>query len=432
MLKIAVAGAGHGGLTAAIRLAQKGYDVTVIEAQKKEALGHDWHDSMLPEAFDFCDIPRPENAFTPYIKAQHRNPGKDVVLKTDPAPSDTVFYIDRKTLIRHLVDHAASAGVKFRFETEITGPVINGGKVAGLFVKKEKQFGACKADLVIDAAGMHSPVRRNLPEASGILREIAHQDTYFVYRAYYNAVDGIRPDHPYNIIFFHTGLPGLDWLIDRNGTPDILVGGIGADIREKIAPAVEDIRAQWTWVGENVVRGGGGVKNIPLRRTLPLIVADGYAAVGDSAAMTEPMNGSGITLSMKAGRILADVIVNAGEKAPRTERLWRYQYVYQKALGEKYLTDDIIRGMLSMLTPDDMDYLFRNGVLTTKEMLKDPSPVTAAYFLQKLALFGRPSLLRPVAVTVRRLAHMKEVCASMPEMYDRDAVRSWAEQYEAL
>ena len=39
---------------------------------------------------------------------------------------------------------------------------------------------------------------------------------------------------------------------------------------------------------------------------LPMIVADGYAAVGDSAAMTIPLNGSGINLSMNAGKLLAD------------------------------------------------------------------------------------------------------------------------------
>ena len=36
MKTILVAGAGHGGLSAAINLARKGYDVTVIEKQKRE------------------------------------------------------------------------------------------------------------------------------------------------------------------------------------------------------------------------------------------------------------------------------------------------------------------------------------------------------------------------------------------------------------
>ena len=44
MNKILVAGAGHGGLVTAIHLAKNGYDITVIEKEKREAMGHDWHD----------------------------------------------------------------------------------------------------------------------------------------------------------------------------------------------------------------------------------------------------------------------------------------------------------------------------------------------------------------------------------------------------
>ena len=432
MLKIVVAGAGHGGLTAAFRLAREGYDVTVVEAREREALGHDWHDSMRPDAFDFCGIPRPEDAFTPYVKARHNNPGWTVELSTDPAPVENVRYIDRKVLIRYLIAQAEAAGVKFRFGAEVTGPVINGGKVAGLFVRRAREFGVIAADLVIDAAGMHSPVRTNLPESCGIQRHIAPSDTYFVYRAYYEAAAGTRPAHPYNIVFFHTGLPGLDWLIDRDGTPDVLVGGIGADISDKIGPAVDDLRSRWSFIGEKTVRGGDGVYTIPLRRTLPLIVADGYAAVGDSAAMTEPMNGSGITLSMKAGRLLAETVIAAGENGNQTAQLWRYQVLYQKAFGEKYLTDEIVKGMLAMLTPADLDYLFEKGVLTAKEMLKDPSPVTLRYFLQKAALLGRPSLMKPLAVTGKRLAKLRGVCAMMPESWHPERVRRWIDAYEKL
>ena len=44
MKKIIVAGAGHGGLTAAALLAQSGYDVTVYEKNAREDMGYDWHD----------------------------------------------------------------------------------------------------------------------------------------------------------------------------------------------------------------------------------------------------------------------------------------------------------------------------------------------------------------------------------------------------
>lgn len=46
--KIVVAGAGHGGVIAAAKLAKEGFDVTVYEKKKRENIGHDWEDR-----FDF-------------------------------------------------------------------------------------------------------------------------------------------------------------------------------------------------------------------------------------------------------------------------------------------------------------------------------------------------------------------------------------------
>ena len=432
MKKILVAGAGHGGLTAAIALAKKGYEVTVYEKSSREAMGHDWHDTMMPAAFDFCEIARPENAFTPYVKARHTNPKKTVVLKTDPAPLKSVAYIDRKTLIRYLLEVAETSGVKLCFETEVLAPLCAGDRVTGLKLRENGEVREEAADLVIDAAGMDSPVRWNLPAACGIKKEIPASETYFVWRAYFNTVEGNRPEHSYNICFFHTGTPGLDWLIDRPPYADILVGSIGSVNENVIDAAVADFRKDYSFVGTEILRGGGAIKKIPLRRTLGLFVADGYAAVGDSASMTEPMNGSGITLSMKAGKILANAVIAGGDAFADVNNLWRYQYAYQKILGEKILKDDLIKGMLGMLTADDMDYLFEKRVLTAKEMLGAKTKIDASYLLGKASLFGRPSLLPAVLKTAQRLAKKSAVCAAMPRDCDPAAVRAWAERYEAL
>lgn len=432
MKKILVAGAGHGGLTAAVALAKQGCDVTVCESAAREGMGHDWHDTMMPAAFDFCEIPRPENAFTPYVKARHTNPKKTVTLKTDPAPLESVAYIDRKTLIRYLLEVAEESGVRLCFETEVIGPICDNGRVTGLKLRAGGEEREETADLVIDAAGMDSPVRRNLPDAWGIKKEIPPAETYFVWRAYFNTVEGERPEHSYNICFFHTGTPGLDWLIDRPPYADILVGSIGSVNGNVIDAAVADFRRDYSFVGTGILRGGGEIRKIPLRRTLGLFVANGYAAVGDSACMTEPMNGSGITLSMKAGKLLADTVLAGGDAFASAENLWNYQYAYQKTLGERFLKDDLIKGMLGMLTAEDMDYLFEKRVLTAKEMLGAKTKTDLSFLLGKASLLGRPSLLPAVLKTAKRLAKKKGVCAAMPSAYDPAAVRAWAERYEAL
>ena len=49
--------------------------------------------------------------------------------------------------------------------------------------------------------------------------------------------------------------------------------------------------------------------SIPVRQPLAVMIADGYAAIGDSAFMAIPINGSGIGCSMRAGKMLADAVI---------------------------------------------------------------------------------------------------------------------------
>lgn len=58
--KIIVAGAGHGGIIAAAKLAEKGYDVTVYEKKVKEELGYDWLDAIDIKIFNDVGLPLPD------------------------------------------------------------------------------------------------------------------------------------------------------------------------------------------------------------------------------------------------------------------------------------------------------------------------------------------------------------------------------------
>ena len=133
--------------------------------------------------------------------------------------------------------------------------------------------------------------------------------------------------------------PGIDWFITEEDRCDILVGKLGSAgklTEEEIAESIEDFRKEYPFMGDKIIRSGqSGV--IPLRSMLPMIVCDGYAAVGDSAGMTIPLNGCGIVLSMKAGKILADTVIEAGSGEIDAEALWKYEYNYFHDHGKKLL-----------------------------------------------------------------------------------------------
>ena len=427
MKKVLVAGAGHGGLSAAIRLAGAGYDVTVYERQARADMGYDWFDAVGESLFRSAGLPEPpEGVMLPFYDMRYFAPDAEINM-TKRGTGTTVRFIDRKVLIRLLLEQAEQSGVRLVFETGVRRAVTAGTRIVGLELENGERVAA---DLVIDAAGVDSPVRAGLPAACGIKKEIPPEDRIVIYRAYYNRAGEGETDPRYNVHFYHCGKPGMDWVITEDDFIDVLIGGFGSLTQEQIDEALADFRVQYPYLGDTVVRGGM-VAEIPLRKTLPLFVADGYAAVGDSACMTEPLSGSGITLSMKAGKMLADTVLGAnGDCTART--LWRYNYKYCKALGDGYIFMDVARKLLGSVNAGDVTGLMQKEVLTMKEIAGGEKYTPADLYKKAAGILSMPHIIRPLINSGAKIANINAVCGAMPAVFDLEKILAWAEKYEAL
>ena len=112
------------------------------------------------------------------------------------------------------------------------------------------------------------------------------------------------PKFPFGVYLYHEREQGLSWCCTNEDSVDILIGRIDKLTEDKISEQLSIFKESHSYIGEDILHGGHfGI--IPVRRPLAIMVANGYAAVGDSAFMTTPMNGMGIDLSMKAGLFLA-------------------------------------------------------------------------------------------------------------------------------
>ncbi len=436
MKRILVAGAGHGGLTAAYNLALKGYDVTVIESKGREDLGYDWHDALEMSAFTDSGIPcPPESMYTPGIPQVFTNPSATVKVPL-PFVEGAGFNMDRKVLINYLVSCAESVGVKFMFGTKVLSPLVAGNRVIGLRYFKDEKTVSAFSDLVIDAAGMTSPVRTNLPLSCGIEKKLKEADVFYVYRVYYKNTTGEKIDPPYSIHLFHLNRPGLDWFITEEDRCDILVGKFGSAgklTEEEIAESVNDFREKYPFLSDEIIRGGQkGV--IPLRRMLPVIVCDGYAAVGDSAGMTIPLNGCGIVLSMKAGKLLADAVVDAKDGEITSEALWKYEYNYFQTHGKGLLMIAILKKFFSFVSGKNVDFFLEKQILTAKQLaFKTGIPIDGGYIAHLIKTCWRVwYLVFPLIDVFKSVPAMSAVCSSMPEDYDKRKVEKWAKRYRRL
>ncbi len=431
MKKVIVAGAGHGGIVAAKNLAENGYDVTVYEKSDESAIGYDWCDCLWYKVFDEVGFSAPdEKYFTPFMDMHYISPSQKIEMFSPKSSNSSSKYIDRKVLVKHLIDCARGAGVKFEFNTEVRDVVAVGYTVRGIHIIKDGKPVKITADLVIDACGADSPLRKSLPLEYGFINDIPEADTFDVYRAYFEKGAAFTESPVYKIYFFHCGTPGMDWVIEEGDHYDVLVGAFGGFKEDTVEKSVADFRKIYPDMGEKILRGGQYAK-IPLRKALPLLVCGGYALVGDSASMTEPLSGSGITKSMQAGKILADTVIAAGDKKLTVDVLWKYQYDYFRNVGFSVLRDAVIKECLAGVSAGDIDFLCDNEIMTAKEVSGrlDYKPED---IFKKLSLIKSPALVRLFSGALAKILKFNSVKEGIPAVYDGEAVKKWMAQYEAL
>ena len=433
-----VAGAGHGGLCAALHLAKAGHRVTVFERQREACLGYDWTDVVYAGALEKAGFsPLPEGSWVTAYQPTLIGPGKRFPLRPkEQHVSRDEIHAERKALLAVMLQGCRAAGVELVFEAEVLGPMVENDRVSGLRVRIDDEEQAHPADLVLDAAGVDSPVRTKLPARFGIPGALPREDLFYAWRGYFDRLPGPTPEGVYNTYLTHQGRKGLSWVTTNPDDMDILVGNIGRPLSEaELAAAIDDLRADNPLVGQRLLRGGGKALPIPVRRTLGLFVADGYAAVGDSACMTDPFSGCGIGTSMDQGKVLADVLLNCnGDFSP--QRLWEYQYRAfteappakcgdgRKTAAERAATDAMRRIMMT-LRPDEMDLLFERGLIKLRSGIKKPKDA-----LVLLHGLDHPALLGKLVKIPLRGKAIKDIVGRIPKDYDPGAVAAWVRDYE--
>ena len=434
---ILVAGAGHGGLAAAADLARKGFDVTVLEQKAEDALGYDWTDIFAPESLIAAGVPYPSRSLYSYKENMTFFPPAQSVALTQRVPqSELEIKMERRDIYAHLIAHAKRCGVKFRFETAVTAPLLLGSRVCGVYAGEEKLY----ADLVIDACGMDSPLRTALPNVCGVEQEIGENNVAYVYRAFYARTGDFAPAHNYEVYLLHQGRKEVAWVATEEDFADVLIVRFAPFGKDEADAVVDDLRRTNPHIGKKVVRGGQFAK-IPVRQPLAVLVADGYAALGDSAFMTVPLIGSGIANALKASHILSETVVADKDCAFTAESLWKYQLGYYKLLGTGYAAMTCLKNACLTMEPAEVDFLFERGILTEKEVTITANTTN----LQSMLKFSMKELverakklctdkilLTKILRIASQIASATALCAMIPKTWSPQNVRKWTASYNAL
>ena len=431
--KIIVAGGGHGGIATASLLSQKGFDVTVYEKNTRENIGYDWTDIFDPKAFNVAGIPMPsENLYELKTDMTFYTPAGNTPIRQRVPDDKAEIKMERKDIYNHLITHAENNGVKFVFDCSVYGPICKAETVVGIKTSQGDFYG----DLVIDACGCESPVRAGLPSRFGIQKHPSVNEKFYVYRAFYNR--GICDDveDKYKVCLLPEGILGIGWIATEEEYTDLLIGRFKPFGIEEVNRTADYYRQTNPSLGTKLVRGGQFVE-IPVRQTLALMVANGYAAIGDSAFMTVPIIGSGIANSLRAAPILAEVVANNSDKGYTAEVLWDYQVAYYKKLGAGLSPLALVKLLLTKITPEQLDYLFDKQIITWREMTITADTTSIFDFIhiapdmpkRGLLITKDKDLMKKLLKVAEDISKLMVINSTIPVKYNKAKVMNWARKY---
>ena len=436
--KIIVAGLGHGGIATAAMLADAGYDVTVYETKAEGTLGYDWTDIFDPKALKIAKIPMPDEDKYEYKEDMTFVSSNGFSKLYQHVPQNELeIKMERKDIYELLIRNAVDKGVKIVYECEVQKPIMLGNRVAGIRTSEGDFF----ADLIIDACGMNSPIRRNLPSSLMIQKEITRQQKVTIYRAFYNKASDVEVADKFKVLLRPQGTESIALVASEEEHTDLLIGRFEDYDMDDVEEFAEWLRPDNPRLGTEVVRGGQFVE-IPVRHPLSVMVADGYAAIGDSAFMTVPLIGSGIANSLKAARILAETVINDPTQGFGVEALWKYQVLFFKHLGTGLAPLECVKNLMFKFTPEDLDYCFTSGLLTDYNVT-----MTANFgsFYDVIDFFDVNDLLNKAKQACSDITFLKKfinagnkislvtaACLAIPRRWDRKLVEVWAKGYDKI
>jgi 2-polyprenyl-6-methoxyphenol hydroxylase-like FAD-dependent oxidoreductase len=343
--RILVIGGGIGGLTAATALAQKGFEVTVIERSDGsgvEGVGISQQANVVRALAGLGLADDYVRAGFAYDAVEIHAPDGTLVTRT-PARSLIAGYpaamgIPRRALLRVLTDAATAAGADIRSSTTASLEEER-GQVRAHFSNGDRE----SFDLVVGADGIYSHTRRLLfpdaprPKFTGqaVWRYNLPRPAGFDALHVYNGPTGVGlvPMSDAEIYIYAT-TPEPD-------NPDHPVEGLASVMRERLAGCAPAIRT----IAEHITDDGRVVY-----RPLEAIFLEGawhkgrIALLGDAVHATTPHLGQGGGMAIEDAVVLAEELARHADaeatfSAYRRRRFDRCRYVVEKSL-------EICRGQL--------------------------------------------------------------------------------------
>ncbi len=433
-----IVGAGSAGCMAALRAAERGLRVLLLEQRRRDDVGHPWIDDVEEGALlslGLGTLPEDEVWPPPPLYRAVSPGGKAIERRGLPLLG---LRMDR--FVRRLLEMAVRAGAEFRGEARVEEPLLERGRVRGVVLRGQE----LPARLVLDASGLNAVLRRGLPESSPIEREVDESCLVTAWREHrVFPPEEVRPlldslEIPPGVGVARLGWRGgysvLSLFYDaRERVLDILVG---FKVKGSSETAGDFVRRffQDRGIGGERVYGGGGL--IPVRRSLDALVDHGLMLAGDAACMVLPAHGSGVASALTAGDLAARVAASCLARGDVSrEALWEYGASWQRGRGALMAYFDFIRLLSEGLDERGMDLLMGYAMTPLDleiAMAARTLPLRAGDILRRLKGLRHPVFLGRFAALARHSIALKKAYERYPLSWDPSALENWRREVAAI
>jgi flavin-dependent dehydrogenase len=323
---VIVVGARVAGAATAMRLAQNGLRVLVVDRSRHGADTLSTHALMRGGVMQLQQwglLDRIVEAGTPPVRSSTFRIGSDeIVIPIKPSHGVDALYAPRRTVLDPiLVDAAVAAGADVQFGVTVTDVQRTRGRVTGIVGHDDRgEHIGVNAGLVIGADGVrstiadrvHAPIERAGSGAMAVMygywRDLETTGYEWEFRS--GASVGLIPTNDGETCVFAAVLPS------RVGP-----GGVELmrDLLREASPALAERVAAGT--APRGVRTFGGRPGFMRRAWGP-----GWALVGDAGYWKDPLSTHGLTDAMRDAELLSRAILSAPDPGPvQDDALFTYQ-----------------------------------------------------------------------------------------------------------
>lgn len=441
---IVVAGAGLAGSLAAAMAARKGKRVLLLdrnteaEVGKKTVWGWTCGDAVAGSHIDFVNKKLGVTFGQPELDRR-----VDGVYALSPDLSTRFMFegvgytLDRPEFEAKLLQIAKKSGTEYLSQFEVQGPIVEDKRVVGIYGRdKTKEEYSFRAKVVIDALGVSTVIRRNLPENQYVDRSVDTDDIESTGRYIYEFEldhDDLSYFDPDNALIHLNNVMapgGYGWVFPKSGNRVNVGLGVqkkSLDIRNSKLGKKDNLQTlideyvKWNPLFKslklwNKNSNGKGIWSVPVRRQMESLVFDGYMGAGDSMVMPNPISAGGIGPALISG-ILSGENAAAAVEANDTSvsGLWQYNVDYNKAYGKRTAGMEVFRIYLQSLNNDILNYGMKT-FLTTKEA----SDITLG-LIPELSLASKFKMVLKGARNISAFSNLVYVVGkmkSMNQLYD--------------